>query len=349
MSYTIRRADLKTDRQEILSLWERNNLHIPGQKFSWMYEHNPHGPARCWLACDTISGSAIGAAALFPKRLLVGGRSCLAGIAGDFVVDKKHRLLGVALAIQKAALSAHRQDSFDFLYSLPNAQSERVLERAGYRNIGGVVWMTKPMRSFSLLQQSGRIPLGARVWTRPLDLLLRLASKETYSRERGSYSLEVLSEADERFDEFCADTRGRYAIFAERDRRHLNWRFAACPFKRYTLFALVDTLSRKIAGYIASYISQGRVYIADLLASDTGNSLACLLSEFLLWQRKQGATAVSIIFCGAPGLVGTLKRYGFMLRRQNAKMQVFAEPDSALLPSLLDQTEWLLFEGDSDL
>ena len=74
MNIEIRPADLQHDRALLLEVFSR---YLPPcadeNRFDWVYQQNPDGLARAWLAIDTQSDQPIGASAAFRRCALLNG------------------------------------------------------------------------------------------------------------------------------------------------------------------------------------------------------------------------------------------------------------------------------------
>ena len=347
MSYSILKADLKKNRDDIVALLKRNFIDVPDERYRWIYEENPSGPASCWVAKK--EDNVVGVTALFPRKILMDGTPLLAGIAGDFSVDKGHRSLGPALLLQKAAISECREGKFIILYGFPNKQSELVLLRAAYRILGDVLRMTKLLESYHQIKKVIDIPLITRMISKPVDLIMRSTPKEKYYNNSNQYSCEVLSFFDHRFDTLWEKASSRFSIIGERSSSYLNWRYNRSPHHDYSIFALIHKEDGSIFGYIVfHYDTEARTYIDDLLAIDMEETLEVLLSEFISFQRKEKINSISIRYTGANALVTKLKEFGFVLRGKEGRMVVYSSPDSPFLPSLLAKDNWFLLPGDND-
>jgi GNAT superfamily N-acetyltransferase len=349
MAYTVIRANLESDQEQILKLWERNSLDIPQGRFSWVYRLNPAGQAICWMLRDTPRNAMVGAAVVLPVDVRVSGQIRRAGIAVDFVVDKAYRVLGPALLLQKAVISTCEEKGFDFLYGYPNSLSVRVLLRAGFKTAGSITWLTKPIRTRRWLEESTGLSLIPSLLAKPFDLALRWRSKEARYRNPGHYSCSVLSAFDERCDALWAAARDHYRVAVERTSNYLNWRYARSPLRKYSIFALEQHPSGNLLGYIVSYDTPGKAHIVDLVSLDYSVTFDALMSEYLLWQERQGQESVSMVYFGGETLADRLKAFGFIKRPTDDRMLVYAGASSPLWTFLSSQDHWHMMEGDTDL
>ncbi len=333
---------------DILAFWKRNFPIWPEKKFTWFYKNNPCGRAACWIIKDTETDTVVGSTAIFPRKVFVKGECLLGGITGDFAVDTKHRILGPALQLQKAGISECNENQFDFLYGSPNEKSEPVQRRTGFKVIGSTYRMVKILRSNHYLKGHINLPTVAKLVSIAADLTLKVMSKESYYRRRKDFRFEVLSVFDKRFDDLWQKASSHYSIIGERTSKFLNWRFTQCPYKKYSIFAMIKKGSNEIIGYIVYYVVRHNVNIADLLVLDMNSYIDILFSEFLLFQRKEKHHSVSFIYFGNEHFVNKLKKYRFSVREANRNIVAYVNPSSPLYSYILDNNNWYLTEADND-
>jgi len=348
MSYSILKVNLEESKGDIINFWKRNFPAWPEKKFTWFYKNNPCGRAACWVIKDTKTDAVAGSTAIFPRKVFVKGECLSGGITGDFGVDRKYRILGPALQLQKAGISESNRNHFDFLYGYPNGKSEPVQRRAGFKVIGSTYRMVKILRSQDYLERYTTLPFVPKLLSKPVDLAMRLLSKESYYRRREDFRFEVLSNFDKRFDDLWQKASSHYSIIGERTSEFLNWRFTQCPYKTYSIFALTRKEINEIHGYIVYYVVRNNVYIADLLVVDMNNYIDALVSEFLLLQRKEKHCSVSFLYFGNQDFVNTLKKYMFDVRDSNRKIVAHIDANSPFSSYILDENNWYLTEADND-
>ncbi|PYR28299.1 MAG: hypothetical protein DMF98_03345, partial [Acidobacteria bacterium] len=78
MAYHIVPLRLEEHRNALLQLWKRNFEGAwmdtcADRRLQWLYQENPFGQARTWLAVDTESTEVIGCASVFPSHNYIGG------------------------------------------------------------------------------------------------------------------------------------------------------------------------------------------------------------------------------------------------------------------------------------
>ena len=348
MSYSIFKINLEKNKNNVINFWKSNFPSWPENKFTWFYQNNPYGPASCWIIMDTKTSTVVGSTAIFPRKVFVNGKLLLGGITGDFGVDRRYRIVGPALKLQKAGISESSKNNFAFLYGYPNEKSEPIQRRAGFNKIGSTSRMVKILRSEDYLTTHLTVPFIAKLFSKPVDLILKLLSTESSYKTSRHVAFDVLTSFDKRFDELWEKASTQYIVTGERTSEFLNWRFTQCPYKRYNIFAMTRKQTGEILGYIVYYFVRKNVNIADLLVVDMNKHIDALLSEFILFQRKKSTETISVIFFGNEILMNKLKRYQFSVRSDVRNIVVYSPTNAPFSSYLLDINSWYLMEGDND-
>lgn len=73
-----------------------------------------------------------------------------------------------------------------------------------------------------------------------------------------------------------------------------------------------------------------------------------LLSEFLLFIRKQWFDSVNIRYAGPKLIANKLKEYGFSIRDTEGKIAIYVPSDFPSLRYILDKENWYLPIGEND-
>jgi hypothetical protein len=109
---------------------------------------------------------------------------------------------------------------------------------------------------------------------------------------------------------------------------------------------LADTADGTVHGYVVYYHVQRHVRISDLFCVDP-DTVELLLSEFIKLMRKEGATAISMNYCGNPDLPRVLRRFGFSTRADRQTLTIF--PPAHAEPSfIMNDANWQFTDGDEE-
>lgn len=348
MSYTIIQADIQKNKPGIIALWKRNFPDVPHleKRFSWLYENNPCGPPKCWLAmCNKTSGF-VGCASIIPRRMYVNGQPVLAGIAADFAVDREHRAFGPALKLQKAVTFHCAENEIDFIYGFPNKQSEAVHLRAGYRILSGISRLTKLLKTRSKTEKYVN-PKVAKLLSPMADFALSSLSLIQKYAGLSGYYCEELNSFDERFDKLWKRTLDRVPVIVERNSVYLDWRYKKSPHKKYEIFTLTNTKQERLFGYIVYYRKNKRVVISDILYENPKIALG-LMSEFTITMRQRDLDEITITTLEGSQFTSWLKKSIFFHGKEEGNFITFLREDLPGDSPLLNPRNWLIFRGDGD-
>ncbi len=348
MAYQIQKADLDNDGEVIIDFWKRNFPIWPVQKFQWFYRENIYGLADCWLLKKTGSGDIVGAQAVFPRLVYCNGKPFLAGIIGDLGVDERHRTLGPALQLQKAAAESCRKGKYAFLYGYPNERSEPVAKRAGFQVVGNSVRVARVIRSEKYLSRVIRAPLLPWIARKVIDLGVGALARESRIRVERDCQPVLLERTDKRFDELFEKSRKHYGVIGERGHAFLTWRFTNCPFRQYQIFSLKRGSDGSLAGYIIFYQQDGVVHLSDMLAETPQLLDKAILPAFLRFVRKGECDSVSVEFMSPNYLLDCLSQFHFRIRAGNRNIVAFSEQKGEVTQQLFEPENWYFLAADND-
>lgn len=359
--YIIIEANVKRNKEDILSILKRNLKVASTQRYDWNYENCPCGAARCWLAKYENSNSFVGSAALFPRKIIINGEPVYAEIAGDFAVDKKHRVYGPAIKLQREIQSRLRNTRFKFIYGVPNELSKTLFLRVGYQEIGEFKLFIKILKTKYIPKEYLSLSLRSKMLLRVINFLtsfkmfslvidipIKIISKEKRYKKTFSYSVEMPEFFDDRFDAFWKKVSKQFNIIGERTSNFLNWRYKQSSFQEYKIFCILDD-KKNIAGYIVYYFKDNMCHIVDMLFLTSENILDSLLAEFALYARANGMGAIVIRYLGNRLLEEKFKEFNFFRIKKIDMHLVIYSPNLSFESNLLDQKNWHFFTGDGDI
>lgn len=349
MSYSIIKADIKEYKEVIISLWRRNFQEIKEARYPWIYENDLSRIPICYLLKHDDSNSVVGAISLFPRSMYVNGKKIKAYICGDLVVDQKHRTLGPALFLFKAAISKCEENSSSILISFPIKISEVVALRAGFEVLGEYVHMTRMIRTFNYVMRYVNIPLFARLISYPLDLLLYCREMVLFQTISNNTQVGMLECADERFNDFGKKIVNNFSFKGEVSRFHLNWRFHDSPYGSYKIFTISEKDKKSVCGYIVFCMVKNRAHIVDFSFDNIEKSLDILFSSFSRYEKTQGVESITLSVVGSQKLIDQLKKNGYMLRSKETKVLIYAPSVCKEWISEMKSGIWYLTSGDNDV
>lgn len=345
--FSIIPANLSKDQKAIICILMRNLPQISEKRFQWLYLENPVSPATCLLVQNDRSKEIVGCASLFPRMMKVKGKEMLAGIAGDFAINKEMRgYLGIRL---QRELIAYSKREFDFLYGFPNKLSESVQLKSGYKNVGKITRIAKLLKANQKLKGKYN-PFIAKIVSPPINHFLKHFSPERKMKGETKFREEYPSFFDHRFDELWERVCGKFQIIGCRNSNYLNWKYTQNPGIKYKTFSLTDNEKRNILGYVVYYIQDKICFIVDLLSIRGPEIWDSLLGHFLLYLRKiKKANSVSSIFLGKQKTLKDFRNFRFYERAEEHSFIVYFDRSSSLSQEFIDPEKWYIFEGDRDI
>ena len=365
-TYSARPLSLEQDREVLLRLW-RENMSDPrigdvtAERFRWLYETNPNGPARTWLGL-TDGGRVIGCGSLLPRRMSVAGRQLQAGILSDFTVDRDHRVLGPAMVLQRRILSDCREAGFDLVFGWPNARAIGVMKRIGYATVGIAHSWIKPLRTGARLapliaeRYSKYLPswltpervarMSAPLLDRALagrDLLLR-------ANDLARTRVDLVDSVDDRVDLLWARAKNQL-ILGERNATFLDWRYSRFTTERYRYALLSDRASDQLLGYLVFTVRGDNALILDLFVDDIDRSMAPLVLGLTAELRAQSLGSLSLTYLGTPRFSAKLRSLGFFERGGDRPVIMWTTPGMPddLRALLSNSANWFMLDGDLDI
>jgi len=358
--YRIVEGDPHAHREEALGLTLRN-FDVPPEvtyaRYPKYYTESPFGPALVFFAEETMTGQFVGMATLFPIELSVGGEPLRGAIGGDFVVDRPHRVLGPALALQRATVDALDANGLHFVYGLPNQNSDPVTARIGFVDVGQLSRFIKVLRVESLAGKAAQRPLVGRLASTLgpvlVDPILSLISRERLYRRRRDVRAEHVERFDQRFDEVFDAMSRHHPITARRSVELLDWRYEkdhpADRLGGHSILAVVENGAR-VLGYVVYKTIDGVRYVEDVGFLPSRDAVDAVLSELVLDARRERNAAISVTLLETKSLlVDRLRSFGFLRRPERSRLRVYTRDDSAQAVDFLDRNNWYFLFGDSDI
>jgi hypothetical protein len=366
--YTARplRLDEDREREALIRLWAENMgdpriRDATHERMRWLYEANPSGWPRTWVGV-AADQSVIGCGSLLPRRMLVGGRQLIAGILIDFAVDRRHRLAGPAIVLQRAIMEGSRDAGFDFLLGWPNAKSVAVMKRIGYMAVGLTRSWVKPLRTASRLGPliAERFATRLPSWVAPeglarfggpvLDRLLLVRDFARRAIHLPGTQLVLSDRIDARVDELWARAATSFTV-GEKTSAYLGWRYSGFPTERYRFGLLMERRSDRLLGYVAFALRGDAAHVVDLFVEDIDRHVGPLLLGLGSAMRRESVRSISLTYLGTQRLSDHLPRLGFFDRGGERPLIIWLAPGTSedLRTRLTNPENWLMLDGELDI
>jgi len=309
-------------RKDIVKFWEE---YLPGTsagRFDWM-KNNPAGPAIWLFAIEENTGKVAGTISLFPKDLFLDGKKIKAAILGDFMIHERFRVYGPALSLLRAAIEINGRGEFDFLYTIPNLKSRKIVEKSGFRPAGNLYSLMLPQQC-NFVTQKYVGSLGAKIVDKPLLLMLKILSRATYSRCPSVF--EDIDWHDESFNELCQNVhQSRVGLMiSDCSLKYLEWRYRHNPQSHFRVVTFRRQAGSDIEGYFVISSNDERVELYECVALEDRVFLAMIskIGEICKHQNCRGV--YSYIYEKNP-LLSAVRRCGFFNTRDQVEMYTYPE------------------------
>jgi hypothetical protein len=339
MPIVIRQADLNQDLGDIAETLNSSfQCHLGLDRFQWLYQRNPDGPAISWLALDEGSGQIVGTTAVCPRRVRIGGtgRDVIAWNCCDFSIRSRYRTLGTAIKLRRAARAGVDAGQSHFLYAHPNERMLAVHLQVGHYPLGKMVRHAKPLRTSSGLRSVDKAAsialrvMGARPWRHTSD-------------ETELVDMWPVAALDDLFD---AASRRLGTTVVVRDGRYLDWRFRQNPMERSEM--IVTRRRGRLTGYLLFTLKEEVGLVKDWLAIDPP-AVDALFRSLIAEMRRRDAPSISVTALESHPDLARLTALGFLRRRDSTTAVVYANAGLAESNMVTNPSNWYMTLGDRDV
>lgn len=203
----------------------------------WQCQRSPAGVAIGALAREVETGRLIAQVMTIPLRVRLSGRVRFASLFLDPMIDPAYQRGGVLAGLLGDVFALSAQERAVLTYGLPSQASHwPVMEKAGFKNIGAVPLLLRPLNPERLATKTahGHSPAKAasiarRIW--------RTAAPTVRPEALPGLEIAEVDYFDGSFAVFWEKAQHRFPVMVVRDPTYLNWRFVDVPRRKYTVFA----------------------------------------------------------------------------------------------------------------
>jgi hypothetical protein len=307
----LRPADLDRDSTTMVSLFKRHlNPRYTSTRFDWLYRQNPCGSGLAWLLVND-SDSVVGAAAAFPRAIVIGGAVHPALVLGDFCINEEHRALGPALQLQRACLSDVAKTRAAVCYDFPSSTMLAVWDRLRIGRRIGMRRLARPLR----VDEKVRRVIGSHAVAKSVaavgNTVLALRHKRSVGDERMVVDLHSGVCGDE-FSVLAREIGSTFGACISRTPEYLNWRFVANPVEHCDIFTA--RLHGRLRGYAVVARGFDGARITDVFAIAPQHTIPPLVETVLAQLRDDGVDTASLPFMASPAWHAVLGELGFQPR-----------------------------------
>lgn len=326
MPIVVRPADLETDSDRLVDLLrEQLNPLTDRKRFDWMYRRSPFGAATVWLAIEEESGEIVGSAGALPRPVYVDGRAVPGCVFADFWIHPRYRVLGPALKLQRACLSAVESSTYAIAYDFPRAAMVAVYKRLGFPLDAALVRLTRPLRLDRQIAARIGSPVLARAVSSVANTVFRWRDR-LFTRAPEHVVSHGPAAFDADFTALASETAARHSPCVVRSAAYLNWRFRDHFHVRYELLAA--RRQSELRGYLVVTETAESLEIADALFADDDavvRDLVAAASDLARQRRKQ---SLNVPLAASSPIVDALLRLGFYARERQAVIAYGLRPET---------------------
>lgn len=308
MGVYLREAELVQDEDVLVSLGQKYLPAMDLERFRWLYQENPFGPARVWLALDETSKTPVGMAAVFPRRAYIAGTEVLGCVLGDFCISENYRSLGPAVQLQRACLSLIKSREFAFYYDFPSTGMVAVYKYLGVAEADRSVRMVKFLKADAAVRRLVPSEVVSGVISRGANRALALRDRVRSTSDSVEYRFNQ-EQCSEEYSELAIEVGSSLGDCTLRSREYLNWRYRRHPSLRYE--SLAAYRNGKLQGYCFFGVAENQAFISDLFGTQEQETFEGLLGELGKRLRGRGISAISISVLASDPRLGWLKKMGF--------------------------------------
>jgi RimJ/RimL family protein N-acetyltransferase len=348
-NYVVQEEPFERVADEVVALFHvTRGSRTSFERFSWLYQQNPDGPAVVWTVRTTADGELAGFTAGLPRRMYVHGTVALCWNTSDFSIAPAHRTLGVAAKLRKAATEGVQQGRVEFLYGHPNARMAAVHERAGHTRVGTMQRYACPLRSLPYLRRQWPVSVAAPALSPVADLALRALHPWTWHRPRFCVRLSTPASFGEEFDALDDRCRMLRPLMGVRDSRYLTWRYTAGPL--YVPVVATAREGKRLLGYAVAVCEDELLQLKDVLWDPAHPEAAeDALALLMRWARQRGFSSVSVSLLDGHPLEGVLQANHFRPRAETSAMYAHARPGGLAARLIGNPSNWFISVGDRDV
>jgi GNAT superfamily N-acetyltransferase len=336
------------DGEEIFRLYEAvfgaSLTEASRRRWRWQYLENPAtapaGP-EIWVARE--EGRLLGQYASMPVRLWWGDREVRSSWGMDVFVAEEARGKGIG-----ARLFTAWSDHVDVALGLGlTPSSYGLFKKLRYDDVGPVPFFRKVLDAPAVARR--RLGPAGRLVAPALGVALRLRYPERSHPAAGRVAVSRVDGFSEEYDALWERCRTGFAMCARRDRSYLQWKYVACPHRRYELWEA--RRDGTLAGYAVSRHEEYRGlrlgWVVDVFAEAEDAAARDALLASVLADFRRAGVARAQAFAMSDALAAALRRRGFFPGPSPMQFCVRSRVDGH--GPLEDRGRWHVVFGDSDM
>jgi hypothetical protein len=339
MTLRVRPVCFDTDRKEFVELLQRNLPALPhAERFAWLYERNPDGPAWAWIVVNEANQKAVGATALFPHGFWLGSKKARCGQVGDFAIDIAYRSLGPALQLQRSTFKPVDDGELAFCYDCPpHDQGMSTFLRLGLSASSSIYRHAKVLKVDRLLENRMGRGICTTATAKVGNLGLQILNLR-FGHVSGTEISLLPGPFDHEFDTLDSAIVDDRSVRASRSAAHLNWRFRQDPLHEYQV--LVARRNGELLAYVVVALESSGATVVDLFGKELTQLGAVLLDAARDICQKASLETLHAFLSDSCRLDPLFKGAGFWKRELAARVVVHTSKQGWTQAFLAAKPEW---------
>ena len=302
--------------------------------WQWRKRSNLQYDQETIVAAYGESQEILGCIGIVPADIRCNGNKLHASWQQDSLVSSSARGLGIGKKLVKKA-----QENFRLVIAKGTSQAMYGLRKSvGYKDV--------PCSTY-LLSVCG-LPAGISIQKTIVFGILKIWGKVIrYPKIKKIFSIQRISSFGPDMDGLATVLSSENVIRPFKGKDYLNWRYGACPGKKYTILSAVGQTTRGSIVLSISGQNQDEGWVVDMICGSHDVSCAYALIEAALDFFNQHR--VSRIWCFAtfPPARRWFYRFGFVATNRSPRFTWFS--DHTETNGIASQTTWDFWHGDGDI
>lgn len=320
--------------------------------WKWMYNDNPAGRGRIWLA--EHRGKMVGQYAIVPRVMNVAGEIIIGALSLDTMTHPDYRRHGIFESLAKKTYSQAAEDGIHVIYGFPNEFSySGFIKKLGWFDICYIPALVKVIHPENVMKTMLKARFVTRFLTSGVKLMFKAISRKKEMPPPVGLTITEVSSFDDRINNLWRNIAKEHKVGVVRNKEYLNWRYSKVPNVKYTIY--LAEVSGEVCGYTVlrcletQSLKSGIIFdiIAPLNQDKTIQSLVSKAIEHLKQEKAD------IIYCRTVedrGYRRIFKENGFIYSRFKLGSRFAAYSSNQAMKIYLENSKhWFIQIGDSDL
>ena len=323
-------------KDQIKKFWHEYLNGTPLSRFNWLASGNPAGKTIWIMAFNKDNDELIGSVSLLPKVLFINKTKYIGAIMGDLMVHKNYRVFGPTISLLKEAVKSVSTKNIDFIYTIPNSDSVKVIQRVGFKNKIDINVLIRPVILEHYINRKLQ-RLFIKLLYFLVDYVLALFSKQTYQINR--YNIEQNAEFDTAFNLLWKKKKLKNCIFSDSCQELLKWRYEQNPLGNFKIIKI--NKNSELDGYLIYSIRENEIKIHSLFAIKQENKEK-LVRTLLKIAKNEKCKAIYFSISKRSTLKNKMLKHGYISSKNTMQVYWIGKEDVSL-------SNWEFEEGDRNI